>query len=647
MIAGESGDTASTRLASRAPRPPAAGKSLRRGPLEKTHLEIRFIPVRCSAPLVYAHTHGFFERNGLRVNLGTAPGWSGIKGLMVHGKVDAVHMLSPMPLACSLGLDGPKVDIRLLAMQNVNGQALTLSNRHRGIESAADMAGLVFGVPYRFSMHYYLLCHLLACHGIDPMRDVEIREIAPPRMPYYLEKGWVDGVLAPEPFNQIPVRRGTGFIYELSKHIWGGHPCCGFATSREFQERHPNTCRAMLKSVIEAELALHRADKRSRVAIAREISDPAHLGQPDPLPVEQVLTGVFPDGKGGEHNVPDRIDFRPYPWPEYGSWILSQMQRWGQLAGDVDYERVAGEVFRFDDARELAREVGFDEEAGPALEGVAPFTGQDPQAYMSAQPFCVWEAQKTRAPRREVSEPASRRLGEIAAYLADVAGGRLDVRLEGTGDDEVALVEQAINEVVLNARFAAEALAEQRDDLASTNARLLEEVEQRAAAERRLRDHQQRLEETVAERTATIQRQAREILELSTPVLQVREGVVVAPLIGSLDSDRTQQFMERLLEAIVTDRAAVALVDITGVPVVDTHTAQHLLETVTAARLLGAEVVLTGVRPAIAQSLVHLGVDLSGVITRSSLAAGLEVAFGKLGVCLSRTGDARAGEAGL
>ncbi len=127
-----------------------------------------------------------------------------------------------------------------------------------------------------------------------------------------------------------------------------------------------------------------------------------------------------------------------------------------------------------------------------------------------------------------------------------------------------------------------------------------------------------------------LSRQAHEILELSTPVVQVWEGVVAATLIGTLDSQRTQQLTERLLERIVATGSSIALVDITGVPTIDTETGRHLIETITATRLLGAEVVLTGVRPAIAQTLVHLGIDLSGVMTRSSLAAGLRVAFERL-----------------
>ena len=124
-----------------------------------------------------------------------------------------------------------------------------------------------------------------------------------------------------------------------------------------------------------------------------------------------------------------------------------------------------------------------------------------------------------------------------------------------------------------------------------------------------------------------IRQQSQEILELSTPVIQIWDGIVAVPLIGNLDSQRTQLFMERLLERIVETNSPMALVDIQGVPTIDTQTAQHLIETITAVRLLGAQVILTGVRPVIAQTLVHLGVDLSGITTRASMAAGLKVAM--------------------
>ena len=134
----------------------------------------------------------------------------------------------------------------------------------------------------------------------------------------------------------------------------------------------------------------------------------------------------------------------------------------------------------------------------------------------------------------------------------------------------------------------------------------------------------------IAAAESVITQQAREIVELSTPVIQVWAGVVVTPLIGTLDTMRTQQLMEQLLHHIVESQSSIALIDITGVPTIDTRTAQHLIETIAAVRLLGAQAVLTGVRPAIAQTLVHLGIDLSHVATRSSLAAGLRFAMDAL-----------------
>lgn len=124
-----------------------------------------------------------------------------------------------------------------------------------------------------------------------------------------------------------------------------------------------------------------------------------------------------------------------------------------------------------------------------------------------------------------------------------------------------------------------------------------------------------------------ISKQAQQIMEMSTPVVQVWDGVVVVPLIGSLDTQRAQRLTEGLLQRIVETGSPVALLDITGVPTIDTKTAQHLIETIAAVRMLGGNVILTGLRPAIAQTLVHLGIDLKSVISRTSLAAGLRYAF--------------------
>jgi rsbT co-antagonist protein RsbR len=132
-------------------------------------------------------------------------------------------------------------------------------------------------------------------------------------------------------------------------------------------------------------------------------------------------------------------------------------------------------------------------------------------------------------------------------------------------------------------------------------------------------------------REQVIHRQQRELLELSTPVVELWDGILALPLIGTLDSSRTQVVMESLLEKIVESGAAIAIIDITGVPTVDTLVAQHLMKTVAAARLMGADCIISGIRPQIAQTIVHLGVDLSEVTTKASLGDAFKVALQRSG----------------
>ncbi|MCU7246950.1 STAS domain-containing protein [Pseudomonas koreensis] len=138
-------------------------------------------------------------------------------------------------------------------------------------------------------------------------------------------------------------------------------------------------------------------------------------------------------------------------------------------------------------------------------------------------------------------------------------------------------------------------------------------------------------------REAVIKRQQEELLELSTPVVKLWDGVLALPMIGTLDSQRSQVVMESLLQRIIDTGAEIAIIDITGVPTVDTLVAQHLLKTVTAIRLMGAECIISGVRPQIAQTIVHLGLDLQGVITKANLADALKLALTRLGVNLTKT----------
>ncbi|MBA2672555.1 STAS domain-containing protein [Ramlibacter sp.] len=137
-------------------------------------------------------------------------------------------------------------------------------------------------------------------------------------------------------------------------------------------------------------------------------------------------------------------------------------------------------------------------------------------------------------------------------------------------------------------------------------------------------------------REEIIARQQQDLLELSTPVIKLWEGILAVPMIGTLDSSRTQIVMETLLQRIVETGATLAIIDITGVPTVDTLVAQHLLKTVSAIRLMGAECIISGIRPQIAQTIVHLGIDLKGIASKSSLADALSLALARNGYVITR-----------
>jgi rsbT co-antagonist protein RsbR len=138
-------------------------------------------------------------------------------------------------------------------------------------------------------------------------------------------------------------------------------------------------------------------------------------------------------------------------------------------------------------------------------------------------------------------------------------------------------------------------------------------------------------------REDVILRQQEELMELSTPVIKLWEGILALPIIGTLDSARTQMMMESLLQKIVETGSEIAIIDITGVPTVDTLTAQHLLKTVTAARLMGADCMISGIRPQIAQTIVYLGIDLTNITTKATLADAFLIALKRLGVTITRS----------
>ena len=325
------------------------------GKIEKPNLKVGFIPITCATPIIMSQPMGFYGRHGLNVDVVKTAGWAVVRDKTINKEYDAAHMLSPMPLAITLGAGATPVPYTMPAVENINGQAITLAVRHKDKRDPKLWKGFKFAVPFDYSMHNYLLRYYVAEHGLDPDRDIQIRAVPPPEMVANLRADNIDGFLAPDPVNQRAVYDGVGFIHVLSKEIWDGHPCCAFAASREFVTGMPNTYRALLKALLDATAVARKAENRKEIAAA--IAPANYLNQPVTV-VEQVLTGTFADGLGNVRKVPDRIDFDPFPWHSFAVWILTQMKRWGQLKGEVDYQAVAREVFLATDAAKLMAESG-------------------------------------------------------------------------------------------------------------------------------------------------------------------------------------------------------------------------------------------------------------------------------------------------
>ncbi|MGE0223359.1 MAG: CmpA/NrtA family ABC transporter substrate-binding protein [Acetobacteraceae bacterium] len=325
------------------------------GALEKKSLKIGFIPITCATPIIMAAPMGFYQKQGLDVEVVKTAGWAVVRDKTLNKEYDAAHMLAPMPLAISLGIGSNPVPYAVPAIENINGQAITLANRHKSNRDPKNWKGFKFAVPFDYSMHNYLLRYYLAEHGIDPDVDVQIRAVPPPEMVANLRADNIDGYLGPDPMNQRAVYDGVGFIHILSKNIWDGHPCCAFAASREFITSMPNTYAALLRAIVDATGYAHKAENRKEIAAA--ISPANYLNQPTTV-VEQVLTGTFADGLGKIERVPGRADFDPFPWESFAVWILTQMQRWGQMKGDVDYAKVASQVYLATDAQKAMKAQG-------------------------------------------------------------------------------------------------------------------------------------------------------------------------------------------------------------------------------------------------------------------------------------------------
>jgi nitrate/nitrite transport system substrate-binding protein len=351
---------------------------------EKTELTIGFIDITCATPLCIADELGFFRENGLDVELVRTPSWAVIQERLAGGDYEASHVLTPQPLGMTLGVGGTAQPTALSLVQNNNGQSLALALKHKERRDPRSWKGMTFGVPFRLSMHNLLLRYYLAEHGIDPDKDVAIKLFPPPELVANMKAGLIDGFLAPDNNAQLAVHSGAGFIHLLTKEIWDGHPCCGIGVLPQLIKDAPNICLAISRALLTA--TVHASKAENRKAVAAIMAEPKYLNVPREV-TEAVLTGEFDDGLGNHRSVPDRIDFRAFPYHSMAVWMLTQIKRWGFVKGDISYREIAEKVFRAAEAEKLFKEAGLEVPASTYARHVImgkPFDADHTTSYLES-----------------------------------------------------------------------------------------------------------------------------------------------------------------------------------------------------------------------------------------------------------------------
>ncbi|OYW37445.1 MAG: nitrate ABC transporter substrate-binding protein, partial [Azorhizobium sp. 12-66-6] len=353
------------------------------GPIEKKDLKVGFIPITCATPIIMAHPLGFYTKQGLNVDVVKTAGWAVVRDKTINKEYDASHMLSPMPIAISMGLGSNPIPFSVPAIENINGQCITLAMKHKDKRDPKDWKGFKLAIPFDYSMHNYLLRYYLAEHGVDPDADVQLRSVPPPEMVANLRAENIDGFLAPDNVCQRAVYDGVGFIHILSKEIWDGHPCCSFTASKEFVTTNPNTYAALLRAIIDASAYAQKPENRKQIA---EAIAPANYLNAPPVVLEQVLTGTYADGLGNIKKDPNRVTFEPFPYDSFAIWILTQMKRWGQVKGDVDYAGIAKQVFLATECAAVMKDMGLTPPAPTKTIVVMgkPFDPAKPDAYVES-----------------------------------------------------------------------------------------------------------------------------------------------------------------------------------------------------------------------------------------------------------------------
>ena len=357
--------------------------------LEKTKLTIGFIALTDCAPIVIAKEKGFFKKYGLDVHVAKeGGGWPGIQQKVISGEYDFAHALAGMPIAATLGING---DAHLQAVLSLdyNGNAITFGNKiinemkkygmdetKRPLSSEAlkkyidakhaaegdSYKPLSFGMVHPVSTHNYELRYWMASSGIVPDRDTTIKPFPPPTMPSNLIAGNIEGYCVGEPWNERIVMEKKGSELVSNYDIWNNNPEKVLQTRADFITKNPETTKAVMKAILEAQIWLDTSwDNRKEAA--KILSKRNYVNAPVAV-LEKSMTGTFQYLKDQKAEPNPMFNvfanyYAAYPFYSHGMWFITQMYRWGQIDKAVDMKKTIESVYRPDLFAEVAKEVGY------------------------------------------------------------------------------------------------------------------------------------------------------------------------------------------------------------------------------------------------------------------------------------------------
>ncbi|MEM8497897.1 MAG: CmpA/NrtA family ABC transporter substrate-binding protein [Pseudomonadota bacterium] len=417
---------------------------------EKDELKFGFIKLTDMAPLAIAYERGYFEDEGLYVELEAQANWKVLLDGVIDGQLDGAHMLAGQPLAATIGY-GTKAHIVTPFSMDLNGNGITVSNKvwkemkanipmqpdgkpvHpikadylKPVVEAYKDKGEPFkmGMVFPVSTHNYELRYWLAAGGLHPgyyaphksdtsgtlSADVLLSVTPPPQMPATLEAGTIYGYCVGEPWNQQAVFKGIGVPVITDYEIWKDNPEKVFGLNKEFTEKYPNTTVRIVKAMLRAAKWLDENNNANRPEAVKILSQPEYVGA-DYEVIANSMTGTFEYEKGDKRSVPDfNVFFRyfaTYPYYSDAIWYLTQMRRWGQISEpkpDSWYMDVAKKVYRPDiyrvaaeeliaektmtaaDFPEFATESGFKPEQTEFIDSIS-FDGSKPNEYLKKFPI--------------------------------------------------------------------------------------------------------------------------------------------------------------------------------------------------------------------------------------------------------------------